>query len=198
MGISPKPTDCPCPRLSLPGCSLFGPLGHWPLLSKSFFLSFSPDEFHYYPVIQKATRDTLSSQIAIISSLLYFYWRPFKKRSLPLKVKTYKFCFKINSSLRLESSCTSISLVCMLSLFSCVWLFATVWTVALQAPLSKGFSRQQYLSGLPFPPPGDLPDPGIKPVSPALQVGSLPLAPPGKPLHPLPFENAISNIEKWP
>ena len=46
--------------------------------------------------------------------------------------------------------------------------FATLWTVACQASLSMGFSRQEYWSGLPFPPPGDLPDPGIKPISPAL------------------------------
>ena len=61
--------------------------------------------------------------------------------------------------------------VSVLSRFSCVWLFVTPWTVAGQAPLSLGFSRQQYWSGLPFPPPGDLPDQGIKPaslVSPAL------------------------------
>ena len=56
-----------------------------------------------------------------------------------------------------------------------------VWTVACQAPLPMGFSRQEYLSGLPFPPPGDLPDPGIDPGSPALQADSLPLEPPGKP-----------------
>ena len=49
---------------------------------------------------------------------------------------------------------------------------ATPWTVARQAPLSMGFSRQEYWSGVPFPPPGDLPDPGIKPRSPALQVDS--------------------------
>ena len=49
-----------------------------------------------------------------------------------------------------------------------VQLFATPWTVAYQAPLSMGFSRQEYWSGLPFPSPGDLPDPGIKPGSPAL------------------------------
>ena len=54
---------------------------------------------------------------------------------------------------------------------SCVWLFATPWIVACQAPLSMGFSRQEYWSGLSFPPPGDLPDPGIKPVSPALVGG---------------------------
>ena len=50
----------------------------------------------------------------------------------------------------------------MLSCFSCVWLFATSWTTARQASLSVGFSRQEYWSELPFPPPGDLPGPGIK------------------------------------
>ena len=54
-----------------------------------------------------------------------------------------------------------------------VRLFATLWTVAHQAPLSMGFSRQEYWSGLPFPSPGDLPDPGIKPRSPALQADAL-------------------------
>ena len=49
--------------------------------------------------------------------------------------------------------------------FSCVQLFETPWTVALQAPLFMGFSRQEYWSGLPCPPPGDLPDPGIEPAS---------------------------------
>ena len=53
----------------------------------------------------------------------------------------------------------------MLSHFSCVWLFGTLWTVAHQAPLSMGFSRQEYRSGSPCPSPGDLPDLGIKPVS---------------------------------
>ena len=61
-----------------------------------------------------------------------------------------------------------------------VQLFVTPWTKACQAPLSMDSSRQQYWSGLPFPPPGDLPDPGIKPRSPALHVDSLPPEPPGK------------------
>ena len=60
-----------------------------------------------------------------------------------------------------------------------VQLFATPWTVAYQALLSMGFSRQEYWSGLPFPSPGDLPDPGIKPRSPALQADALPSEPPG-------------------
>ena len=61
-------------------------------------------------------------------------------------------------------------------------LFATPWTVARQAPLSMEFSRQEYWSALPFPSPGDLPDPGIEPWSPALQADSLPSEPPGKPI----------------
>ena len=56
---------------------------------------------------------------------------------------------------------------------------ATTWTVAHQAPLSKRFSRQEYWRGLPFPSPGDLPDPGIELTFPALQVDSLLSEPPG-------------------
>ena len=62
-----------------------------------------------------------------------------------------------------------------------VWLFATSWTVAHQDPWSMGFSRHEYWSGLPFPSPGDLPDPGIETGSPALQADYLPSEPPGKP-----------------
>ena len=63
-----------------------------------------------------------------------------------------------------------------------VRLFATPWTVARQAPLFMEFSRLEYWSGLPFPSPEDLPDPGIQCRSPALQAGSLPSKPPGKPV----------------
>ena len=62
-----------------------------------------------------------------------------------------------------------------------VQLFMTPWTVGHHVPLSMGFSRQEYWSGLPFPSPGDLPNPGIEPRSPALQVDSLPSELPGKP-----------------
>ena len=64
--------------------------------------------------------------------------------------------------------------------FGCVRLFATPWTVAHQAPLSMGFSRREYWSGLPCPPSGDLPNPGIEPESPILQVDSLPTGTPEK------------------
>ena len=60
--------------------------------------------------------------------------------------------------------------------------FATPWTVAHRAPLSMGFSSQEYWSGLPFPSPGDVPDPGIKPTSPALQADSFPLSHQGSPV----------------
>ena len=63
-----------------------------------------------------------------------------------------------------------------------VQLFVTPWSVAYQAPPSMGFSRQEYWSGLPFPSPGDLPDPGIKPGSPTLQADALTSEPPGKPM----------------
>ena len=74
----------------------------------------------------------------------------------------------------------------MLSPFSHVQLFAIPWIAAHQAPLSIGFSSQEYLSELPCHPPGDLPDPGIESTSLTLrplhwQAGSLPLAPPEKP-----------------
>ena len=62
-----------------------------------------------------------------------------------------------------------------------VQLFVTPWTVAHQAPPSMGFSRQEYWSGVPFPSPEDLPNPGIEPRSPELQADALTSEPPGKP-----------------
>ena len=73
--------------------------------------------------------------------------------------------------------------VCVCLSFSHVQFFAVPCTVACQAPLSMEFSRQEYWSRLPFPSPGDLPDPRIKPVSAALQADSLPFEPRGKPLR---------------
>ena len=72
----------------------------------------------------------------------------------------------------------------LLSHFSCVQLFVTLWIVVRQPPLSMGFSRQEYWSGLPCSPPRDLPNPGIEPANSCLlhwQAGSFPLEPPGKP-----------------
>ena len=74
-----------------------------------------------------------------------------------------------------------------------VRLFVALWTVAYQASPSMEFSRQKYWSGWPFPSPGDLPDPGIKPRSPGLQADALPSEPPGKP----PNNIYIYNIKYW-
>ena len=68
-----------------------------------------------------------------------------------------------------------------LLVLSCVRLFAAPWTVAHQAPLSMGFSRQEYWSGLPFPTSGDLRDPGVQPRSPVLRADSLLSEPPRLP-----------------
>ena len=76
--------------------------------------------------------------------------------------------------------------ICVLSCFSRVRFFVTLWTVARQAPLFMRFSRQEYWSGLPCPPPGDLPDPGIEiasPTAPALQADSLLLSHQGSPCY---------------
>ena len=74
------------------------------------------------------------------------------------------FTSSLLSAIRMASSIVDMKV----KLLSRVQLFATPWTVAYQASLSMGFSRQEYWSGLPFPSPGDLPDPGIEPMSPAL------------------------------
>ena len=81
-----------------------------------------------------------------------------------------KSCFLINQHLYVKWS--------EVKLLSRVGLFAAPWTVAHQAPLSMGFSRQEYWSGLPFPSPGDLPNPGIKPGSLTLQADALSSEPP--------------------
>ena len=80
-----------------------------------------------------------------------------------------------------------LTLLLLLSRFSCVRLCATPWTAAYQAPPTMGFSRREYWSGLPFPSPGDLFSPGFKRGSPALQADSLPSEPPGKSLRKLCF-----------
>ena len=72
------------------------------------------------------------------------------------------------------SSGTGMKVKVKVKSLSRVRLFATPWTAAFQVPLSMGFSREEFWSGLPFPSPGDLPDSGIEPGSPALQVNALP------------------------
>ena len=93
---------------------------------------------------------------------------------------------------RLWSGIHCVVCVCVRYSLSCVQLFATPRTVACQAPLSMGLSRQDYWSGLPFPFPEDLPDPGIEPGSCALQVDSLPSQLSGKPLKVLATQSCLT------
>ena len=89
--------------------------------------------------------------------------------------------------------------MCVLSHCSCVWLFVTHWTVAHQSPLFMGFSRQEYWSGLPWPLPGDISNPGIEPTSPvfpALQVDSLPLSHWGSLIDPTPGSISLGFLPK--
>ena len=91
----------------------------------------------------------------------------------------------------------------MLRCFDHVWLFVTPWTIACQTSLSMGFSRQEYGSGLPRPPLGDLPDPGIEPtspVSPTLQGRFFTTQPPGEPIYiymKLNAKKRWKNVTRW-
>ena len=93
-----------------------------------------------------------------------------------LKVKKKKTCLSLDGKTTVDIYFLFKTLYLIFQVkvkvksLSRVRLFATLWTVAYQAPPSMGFSRQECWSGLPFPSPGDLPDPGIEPVSPALQA----------------------------
>ena len=96
-------------------------------------------------------------------------------------IAVYKKCQKVKLEKRPQSSRGKVRACCpglSRGFPGGVRLFATPWTVAHQAPLSMGFSRREYWSGLPFLSPGDLPDPGIKPRSPALQADALTSEPP--------------------
>ena len=106
------------------------------------------------------------------------HWRPF---FFPLNNTDAKIFNKILTNWIWY--CAVLFYVCMcVCVFSHVWLFGTPWTVACQVSLSMEFSRQKYWSGLPFPTPGNLPDPVIKSMFPALQADSLPLTPSGRPI----------------
>ena len=112
---------------------------------------------------QKVAESTFKSRPALT---------PRSLQSLPTTTISISF-HKYHCYLRFPST-WYLSIMCVLSHFSRVWLFATPWTAAHQVPLSMGFSRQEYWSGLPRSPPGDLPNPGIKAVSlvpPALAGG---------------------------
>ena len=103
--------------------------------------------------------------------------------SLPVKLSGKPYNSSEVSPRRDEAYPSNEHACCVLSHFSSVQPFVTLWTEVPQAPLSMGFPRHEYWSGLPCPPPADLPDSGTEPTcpaSPALQVDSLSTEPPGK------------------
>ena len=116
---------------------------------------------------------------SISTSISTYYWRksPWK---WACAVETPEFKGQLYSSFLCF---TFVIYKVKVKSLSCVGLFATPWTVAYQAPLSVGFSRQEYWSGLPLPSPGDLPNPGIEPRSPTMQADTLPFEPWGKLCH---------------
>ena len=124
---------------------------------------------------------SLTLPIHLLSSLHPVTWQEHHRAVLPAFPK-------FSSQPLLDDEVAQVTLcayahACACCVLSHVRLFATPWTVAHQAPLSKGFPRQEYWSRLPYPPSGDLPDPGIKPMplaSPALAGGFFIPAPPGK------------------
>ena len=132
-------------------------------------------------------KGTKTLKIPLLKTYQESSWNPHIRNNFMSSGKRkviWYFCFTFSQPLHVLSRCCFPLHACCC--FSCVWLFVTLWTVACQDPLPIGFSRKEYWSGSPCPPPGDLPDPGIKPaspVAPALQAGSLPVAPPGKPLR---------------
>ena len=139
--------------------------------NQSILKEISPDYSLEYP-----SRDTHNT-----SEFFHRYWNPNKWKMLaffipekitiwqPQEVHRETTWGQIKDMLALHTSWSSSAKVKMkMKLLSGVWLFVTPWTVAYQAPPSKGFSRQEFCSGLSFPSPGDFPGPGIEPGSPAL------------------------------
>ena len=107
---------------------------------------------------------------------VHFQGKPCNNRVIQIYAPT-----TIAEEVKVEWVCEDLQDLQKVKSLSRVQLFATRWSVAHQAPLSMGFARQEYWSGLPFPSPGDLLNPGIEPRSPTLQADALTSEPPGKP-----------------
>ena len=157
--------------------------------------------YHFIPIrmadIKKSTNNKWQRGCAEKGTLLHCWW---ERKLVQLLWRTVcRFLRKLNSELPYDPTISFLTIYLEKTddLKGCthtpmfmkvkveplcrVRLFATPWTIAQQAPPSMGFSRQEYWSGLPFPSPGDLSNPGIEPGSPALQADALPSEPPGKP-----------------
>ena len=141
-----------------------------------------------YDFIEYTTKDSRNSKTKICSSFYDTDLCSSKQRSKTKQNRQWKYFLLIRPRLW------------VLSRFSHVQHFVTPGTGDRQAPLSMGFSKQECWSGLSFPSPGDLPDPGIEPTSLTSnqywQAGSLPLAPPGKPKGILNYGNRANSLKE--
>ena len=143
---------------------------------------FLPGKFHgqrslagYSPWMCKElnTTERLNTHIVDLQYCVSFWYteKRFSIYTFFFRLFSYTIYYRILSriaglySRSLLIICFAYISVFILSCFGRVWLFVTPWTVTLQVPLSMWFSRREYWSGLPWPPPGDLPQPGIEPVS---------------------------------
>ena len=139
-------------------------------------------------IVMRCSRTTSPYQKLLVNPQynIYFsvWWKIFQVESIiKIEFLVISYCWKSQWCLKTGwFICNFLPRICgvwaaqgcvsVLRHSSHVWLCVTSWTLALQAPLSTGFSRQEYWSGLPCPPPGDLPNSGIKPTSPLLQAES--------------------------
>ena len=114
----------------------------------------------------------VEAHLEAIGSVFFKYWVAGEPDFQVPRVHYYSSISSLTVTCLIACVCVCVC-VCELSQLSRVQLFATLWNVLGQAPQSMRFSRQEYWSGLPFPLPGDLPDPGIETRSPALQADSL-------------------------
>ena len=176
MGVSGRWADlqcwrnsfCPCfPLTPLPQVEFDGPAGTWYLWDATFPALEGQEPSNCYSQAEWLPhRKSRSNSMGLLRETKWGNWGYCAWKTMENIANTHLLL-------------TFVSLV--LSCFPHVQLFVTPQTAACQAPLSMGFSRQEYWSGLLCPPPGDLPNPGLNPRLLHWQVDSLPLAPPGRP-----------------
>ena len=164
-----------------------GDLGSIPGLERSsgegngYPLQYSGQENSMDCLVHGVTKESdRTEQLSLYQKIFFFLIHKWK---CPAHLIS-NFCFRIMaySSNFTSTLQNNIQQLCCAVVLSRVQLFAIPWTIVHQAPLSMEFSRQEYWSGLSFPTPGDLPNPGIEPGSPASQMDSLPAELPGKPI----------------
>ena len=162
------PADCycaECRRVKRPACILFS-FPH-PLFMAALHSLWDPSSPTRDQTHNPCSGSTKSQPLDLWGILCFLFWR----------------CVFVSNKL----------LFTVVQLLNCIGFFEIPWTVVCQAPVSMGLPKQEYLSGLPFPSSGDLPDPGIEPVPPALQVDSLLLNHEGSPSFSYPYLKIYKN-----